>query len=108
LSAAHDRQDVEQENEQIVGVSRFGRKRFLVDQFKVNQPSASSLLIVDNVGHAGIAVRPWAGKFIAPALMSPAEFAAGCFQHPPSQCATIHVVPQALTRQLVHINFLCA
>jgi hypothetical protein len=79
-----------------------------MDEFKVDQSHAASLLIIDNVAHAGIAVRPWAGKFIAPELMSPAEFAAGCFQHPPSQCATIHVVPQAFTRQLVHINFLCA
>jgi len=79
-----------------------------VDQFKVEQSRAASLLIIDNVGHAGIAVRPRAGKFIAPVLMSAAEFAAGCFQHPPCQCATIHVVPQAFARQFVHINFLCA
>jgi len=79
-----------------------------VDEFKVDQPRAVSFLIIHNVLHARIAMRPRAGKLIAPELMSPAIFAGRCFQHLPSQCTTIHVFPQAFTRQLVDANCLSA
>jgi len=95
LPAGNDCQDVEQENEQIIGVSRFGRKRFLVNQFEVNQPCPASLLVINNIRHSRIAVGPRAGKFIAPELMSSAKLAAGCFQHLPSQRATVDMFPEA-------------
>jgi hypothetical protein len=108
LPAGNDCQDVEQENEQIIRVSRFARKRFLVDEFEVNQPRPISLLVIDNIGHARVAVRPRAAKFIAPKLMNPAIFAPGRFQHLPGQCATVQVVPEAFSRQLVEANGLCS
>ena len=89
-------------------MSRFGRKRFLVPQFEVNQPRTASLLVIDNIAHGRIAVRPRAGKFIAPELMSPVKLAPGCLQHLPSQCATVDVFPKALPRQLVEANGLCS
>ncbi|PYL22686.1 MAG: hypothetical protein DMF37_11625 [Verrucomicrobia bacterium] len=108
LPGGNDCQDVEQENEQIIGVSRFGRKRFLVNQFEVNQPRPASLLVIDNIGHARIAVRPRTCKFIAPELMSPAIFAGCRFQHLPRQCTAVHVFPEAFTRQLAEANRLCS
>ncbi|PYL41748.1 MAG: hypothetical protein DMF42_09550 [Verrucomicrobia bacterium] len=66
LAGGNDCQDVEQENEQIIGVPRFGPKRFLVNQLKVDQPRPASFLVIDNIRHRRIAVRPGAAKFIAP------------------------------------------
>jgi len=108
LPGGNDCQDVEQENEQIIGVSRFGQKRFLVSDFKVNQPRPASLLVINNIRHGRIAVRPRPGKFIAPELMRPAKLAPGCFQHLPSQCATVHVFPEAFPGQLVEANGFCS
>ncbi|PYJ77262.1 MAG: hypothetical protein DME69_11095 [Verrucomicrobia bacterium] len=106
--AGNNCQDVEQENEQIVGMSRFGRKRCLVNQFEVNQPRPASLRVINDIRHSRIAVRPGPGKFIAPELMSPVKLASGCFQHLPSQCATVDVFPKAFPRHLVEANGLCS
>jgi hypothetical protein len=38
--------DVEQKNEQIIGVSHCCRKRLVMDNFKVNQPRSASPLVV--------------------------------------------------------------
>jgi hypothetical protein len=108
LPGGNDCQDVEQENEQVIGMPRFGRKRFLVNQLKVDHPRSARFLVKDNIRHRRITVRPGAAKFITPELMSSAIFARGCLQHLPSKCATIHVFPKAFARHLVDTNCVCA
>jgi hypothetical protein len=70
----------------------------MVHDLKVNQPRLSSLLVVDNVGHCRVAVRPMPAKLTAPELMRAEKLAACRFQHLPSQGAAVHVLPKAFTR----------
>ncbi|PYK40605.1 MAG: hypothetical protein DME60_07685 [Verrucomicrobia bacterium] len=105
--AGSDCQDVEQENEQIIRVPRRRRERFVVHDLKVNQPRPASLLVVNNVGHSGVAVRPAAAKFIAPELMRAEKLAASRLQHRPSQGATVHVFPKVFPREFVGADRLC-
>jgi hypothetical protein len=97
LPAGNDCQDIEQKNEQIIRVPHRRRERFVVDDLKVNQPRPAGLLVIDNVSHCRVAVRPPPGKFIAPELMRAEKLAARRFQHLPSQGATVHVFPKAFT-----------
>jgi hypothetical protein len=53
--------DVEQKNEQVIGVSHCCRKRLVMDNFKVNQPRSASPLVVNDIRHARVTVRPRAG-----------------------------------------------
>jgi hypothetical protein len=98
FSAGSDCKDVEQENEQIIRVPHRRREGFVVDDFEVDQPRPASLLVINNVGHSRVAVRPPAAKFIAPELVRAEKLAASRFQHLPSQGATVHVFPKAFTR----------
>jgi hypothetical protein len=56
LLTGNDSYEVEQENEQIISVPRIGRERFLVDDFKVNQPRSASPLAVNDIRRGGVAV----------------------------------------------------
>jgi len=49
---------IEQENEQIIGMAGARRQRFLVSNLKIDQPGAMRFLVVDHIGHRGIAMRP--------------------------------------------------
>jgi len=90
--------DVEQKNEQIIGVSHRCRERPVMDNFKVNQSRSASPLVVNDIRHARVAVRPRAVKLIVPELMSTPNFVGSCFQHLPRECAPIHMIPEAFSR----------
>jgi len=60
-----------------------------MNNFKVNQPGTSGLLVIDNVGHTRVTVRPLAAKLIAPKLMNASEFDASRFHHLPCERAAI-------------------
>jgi hypothetical protein len=60
-----------------------------MNNFKVNQPRTSGLVVINNVGHARVTVRPRAAKLIAPKLMSAPEFDTSRFNHLPCECAAI-------------------
>jgi len=49
---------IEQKNEQVIGVTGGRRQRFFVSNFKINQPRAIRFLAVDHIGHRGVAMRP--------------------------------------------------
>jgi hypothetical protein len=101
FSAGSDCQDVEQKNEQIIRVPRGRREGFVVNDFEVDQPRPASLLVVNNVGHCRVAMRPPAAKFVAPGLVRAKKLAASRFQHWPSQGVTVHVFPKAFTREFI-------
>jgi hypothetical protein len=84
------------------------RKRFVVRDLKVNQPRPASLLVIHNISHGRVAVRPLAAKFIAPELMRAEKLAASRLQHRPRQGATVHVCPKAFPREFVGANRLCS
>jgi hypothetical protein len=107
LPAGGDCQNVQQKNEQIICVPRDRRKRFVVDDFEINQPRPAGLLVIDNVGRRRIGVRPPIAKFLAPELVGPTKLAASRFQHRPRQCAPVQVIPKAFTGQFVETNGLC-
>ncbi|HEV8618066.1 MAG TPA: hypothetical protein VGQ70_01100 [Candidatus Udaeobacter sp.] len=108
LPAGSDCQDVEQKNEQIIRVPHRRRERFVVHDLKVDQPRLASLLVIDNVGHRRVAVRPTPAKLIAPELVPAEKLAARRFQHQLSQGATVHVFPKAFTREFVGADGLCS
>jgi hypothetical protein len=56
LPAGGYSQDVQQKDEQIVRVPRFRRERFVVDEFEVDQPRSSGLLVVNDICRRRIAM----------------------------------------------------
>jgi len=72
-----------------------------MNNFKIYHTRPASLLIIDNIAQSCIAVGPSAAELVAPELMDPAQLASRRFQHSPRECASIQVLPQARTRQLV-------
>jgi len=92
---------VQQENQQIVRLSRFRGQRFVVHDFKVDQPRPGGLLVINHIVRSCVPVGPWAAKFMAPKLMSAPEFVASRFDHSPCERALIQILPQAFPRQLV-------
>jgi len=93
LSVRHRSHHVEQENEQIVRLSRGSMQRFFVNDFKINQTCAVAARVVDHVLASAIPVRPAAAKLIAPKLVGAAKFPGCGLQHPPRQCAATYVSP---------------
>src|SRR4029077_12534123 len=72
-----------------------------MNNFKINQPRASGLLIIDHIVHASIAVRPRSTKLAAPELMGAPEFVSCRLHHLPGERPAIEVVPEALSRKFV-------
>jgi hypothetical protein len=68
-----------------------------VDDFKINQTRSASVMVVNDVCHARVAMRPRAAKLIAPKLVSTPEFVRSGFQHPPGQPTAIHLLPNAFS-----------
>jgi len=68
-----------------------------MDDFKVNQPRSASPLVINDIRHARVAVRPRAFKFVVPELMSTPNFVRGCFQHLPRERAPTHMIPKAFS-----------
>jgi hypothetical protein len=58
LPVRNSSQHIEQENEQVISVTGSRRQRFLVSNLKIDQPGAMRFLVVDHIGHRGIAMRP--------------------------------------------------
>jgi len=79
-----------------------------MDDFKVNQPRSASPLVVNDIRHPRVPVRPRPLKFIVPELMSTPNFVPGCFQHLPRELAPIHMIPKAFSWQLIDANRLCS
>jgi hypothetical protein len=52
-----------------------------MNDFKVDQPRPTGLLVIDHIGGSCVAVRPGPAKLIAPELMSASEFVASRFDH---------------------------
>jgi hypothetical protein len=50
------RDQIQQENQQIIRMSRFRRQRLVMDNFEINEPRPAGLLVINNVIHAGITV----------------------------------------------------
>lgn len=101
LPLGRHRRQVEQKDKQIIGVPGLCRQPFLVDNLEVDEPGTVGPLVIDDIGHGRIGVRPWAAEFIAPKLMRAAELAGGHFEHVPVQCAFGHVLPKTPARELV-------
>jgi hypothetical protein len=87
-------QDVQQKDEQIVRVPRFRRERFGVDEFEVDQPRSSGLLVVNDICRRRIAMRPRAVKFVAPELVCAPKFSSSRFQHSPRERAFGQMFPK--------------
>jgi len=60
-----------------------------VNDFKVDEPRPPRLVVINDIVHSCIAVRPRAAKLIAPELMSAPEFLASGFHHLRRECALI-------------------
>ena len=82
-------------------MARFCRQRPLVHDFEVDQARPVVLGVIKNVSGGGIAVRPAVAEFIAPKLMGAMKFPGRRSQHPPSERASLHVVPKTFAWQLV-------
>jgi len=98
LSVRNSSHHIEQENEQVIGLTRGRRQRFFVSNLKIDQPGASRLLVVDHIGHRSIAMRPAAAERLAFEIMGPPIFTAGCLQHSWRERSPIHVIPQVVAR----------
>src|SRR5439155_24973124 len=75
--------------------------RFLMHNFKVDQPRPTGLLVIDHIVRACVAVRPRPAKHIAPEPMSALEFVASRFDHSPRERPVFQTLPKAFPRQLV-------
>ena len=81
LWVGRHRDQIQQENQQVVCLSRFRGQGFVMNNFKVDEPRPAGLLVIDHVVRSGVAVRPRPAKLIVPELMSASEFAASRFDH---------------------------
>jgi hypothetical protein len=70
-------------------VPRFRGQRFVVNNFKIDEPCPIRLFVIDYIVRSCIAVRPRSAKFVAPELMGAPEFVASCFDHLPGERALI-------------------
>ena len=77
-NAAHHVLD---ENEQIVRMPFRGRHRRVVHDFEIDEPRPAAGLVVDEVAHVRIAVRPGAAEIRAKPGMRPAQLVGGRDQH---------------------------
>jgi hypothetical protein len=68
------RDDVQQKDEYVVGVSGFRRKRSVVDDLEVNQSGPAAFLIINDVCRGRVAMRPRTVEFLAPKLMRAPKF----------------------------------
>jgi hypothetical protein len=68
---------------------RYRRQSFIVNNFKIDQPRLITLVIIDHISHACVAVRPESPELFAPELVRPAEFESGRLHHTPAEGATI-------------------
>jgi hypothetical protein len=93
--------EVEQENEQIVGVARGRGDGFNVRDFEIDQPRAIVLRIVHDIGNRSVSMRPTAAEFIAEKSMRAPEFFSRGFEHSPVQRSRQHVIPQTGSRQFL-------
>ena len=75
-----------------------------MNNLEVDEPRPAGALVIDDIGHGRVRVRPATTKSIAPQLMSAAELFGGRFDHLPVQYPTSHVVPQIAARQLIRAN----
>jgi hypothetical protein len=78
---------IQQENQQIVRLSRFRGQRFVMNYFKVDQPRPAGYLVIDHIVRPCVAVRPRPAKLTAPELMSAPEFVASRFDDSPCERA---------------------
>ena len=86
------------QTEQVIGVARGRRLRFLVSNLKIDQSGASRYLVVDHIRHRGVAMRPATAEFLSFEMMRPPIFATGCFQHLWRERSPVHVLPQVVAR----------
>jgi hypothetical protein len=52
-----------------------------MNNFKVDQPRPTGLLVIDHIVRGCVAMRPRPAKLIAPELMGASEFVASRFDH---------------------------
>jgi hypothetical protein len=78
-----------------------------MNNFEIDKPRPAGLLVINNVIHAGIPVRPRTAKIVAVEPMSAPEFVGSRFQHSPRERALVQVFPKAFTRQFVSANDIC-
>jgi len=101
LSIRNSCHQIEQENEQVIGVTGGGRQRFLVSELEIDQPGAPRFLVVNYIGHGGIAMRPATAELLVFEMMRAPIFATGRCQHSRPERSPIHVIPQVVAGQFV-------
>ena len=79
-------------------MARGRRQRFLVSNLKIDQSGALRFLVVDYIGHRGVAMRPAAAELFVFEMMRAPIFATGCFQHSWRERSPVHVLPQIVAR----------
>jgi hypothetical protein len=93
LPVRHRSHHVEQENKQIVRLSRESRQRFFVNDFEINQTCAVAARIVDHILAGAIAVRPAATEFVTPKSVGATKLSRRGDQHSSRQRPAIQVFP---------------
>jgi hypothetical protein len=101
LSVRNSSYQIEQENEQVIGMTGSRRQRFVVSYLKIDQPCAPRFLVIDHISHRGIAMRPVAAEFLVFEMMRAPIFTTGGFQHSWREGPPVHVIPQIVAGQFV-------
>jgi hypothetical protein len=89
---------IEQENEQVIGATAVRRQRFLMSNLKIDQAGPIRCLVVDHIGHRGIAMGPATAELLTLKMMRAPILSAGCLQHLGLERSPVHVLPQVVTR----------
>ncbi|PYL05501.1 MAG: hypothetical protein DME34_11420 [Verrucomicrobia bacterium] len=100
--------EVEQTDDQVVGMTRGRGQRFFVHDFEVDQPRTIGLGIVNHVLHGGVGVRPRPAELAAPELVRAPKFPRRRLHHRARQRALDHVVPKTATGDFLHANGMIA
>jgi len=95
LPARHASDHVEQENQQVIGLSRRRWKRLVVDNFEIDQSRAIGFRIIKNILGRGVAVRPATAKFVGPKFVRASQFGRGRLQHSFVQTAALDQIVEA-------------
>jgi len=72
-----------------------------VSNLKIDQSGAPGFLVVNHIGHRGVAMRPGTAELLVFEMMRAPIFPTGCFQHPWREHSPIHVIPQIVAGQFV-------
>jgi hypothetical protein len=104
-----DAHKVEQEHEQIICVPLHRGPVAAMQDLEIDQPRAASCVIVDDIPHRRIAVRPQAiVVLVAGQRVRPFKLPRRRLHHLPPQRAFVEVIPQTFAREFLLRNLLLA